>query len=126
MRMRVICFAVLSVAMVVFAGTARAQDENAKKIIGAWEVSKAAGDLQVGTLIEFTKEGKLIASLKASSGEAKVDGTYRIEKDKLMISMKLNNEIHEMTTTIKKLTDDALEIEDKDKKVDIFRKKKKP
>jgi uncharacterized protein (TIGR03066 family) len=115
----------LGVVLVVFAGTAQGQDDNAKKIVGAWEVTKSGGDLPAGTSIEFTKDGKLNAVIKADGMEVKLDGTYKVEKDKLTVKIKLGDQNIEETATIKKLTDDALEIEDKDKKVDVFKKKKK-
>jgi len=115
----------LGVVLVVFAGTAQGQDDNAKKIVGAWEVTKSGGDLPAGTTIEFTKDGKLNAVIKADGMEVKLDGTYKVEKDKLIVKIKLGDQNIEETATIKKLTDDALEIEDKDKKVDVFKKKKK-
>ena len=56
--------------------------------------------------------------------EALQAGTYKVEKDKLTVKIKLGEQNIEETATIKKLTDDALETEDKDKKVDVFKKKK--
>ena len=122
--MKALSVAVLGVAMAVFAGTARAQDDNAKKIIGTWELTKTGGDLPVGTIIEFTKDLKLNATIKMENGEEKIEGTYAIEKDKITVKVKIKDKIEEETATIKKLTDDALEIEDKEKHVDVFKKKK--
>ena len=110
--------------LIVCAGTAQGQDDNAKKIVGMWEITKAGGDLPAGTTIEFTKDGKLNAVIKADGMEVKLDGTYKVEKDKLTVKIKVADQNIEETATIKKLTDDALEIEDKDKKVDVFKKKK--
>jgi uncharacterized protein (TIGR03066 family) len=114
----------LGVVMVVVAGTAQAQDDNAKKIVGIWEVAKAGGDLPAGSTIEFTNDGKLNAVVKVEGMEVKLDGTYKVEKEKLTVKIKVADQNIEETATIKKLTDDALEIEDKDKKVDVFKKKK--
>ncbi len=121
--MRALSVALLGVVMVVFAGTARAEDDNAKKIVGMWELTKAGGDLPVGTIVEFTKDLKLTATIKDSTD--KVTGTYKIDKDKLTVKVTFMGQmLDEETATIKKLTDDTLEIEDKDKKIDIFKKKK--
>jgi uncharacterized protein (TIGR03066 family) len=122
--MRPLCVAFLGVVMVVCAGNARAQDDYAKKIVAVWEISKSGGDLPVGTTIEFTKDGKLSAVIKMDGGDLKLDGTYKIAKDQLTVNVKIGEQNVEETATIKKLTDDALEIEDKDKKVDVFKKKK--
>jgi uncharacterized protein (TIGR03066 family) len=122
--MRTLSIAVLGVAVVVCAGTARAQDDNAKKIVGSWEVTKAASEIPAGTTIEFTKDGKLRIAIKANGADTSLEGTYKIEKEKLTVKMKLGDQDVEEILTVKKLTDDALEIEDKAKKVDILKKKK--
>jgi uncharacterized protein (TIGR03066 family) len=122
--MRTLCAVALGLCVVVFAGTARAQDDNAKKIVGTWIVEKAGGDLPAGSSIEFTKDLKLKAVVKADGMEIKLDGSYKVEKEKLTVKVMIGTESVEETVTIKKLTDDTLEIEDKDKKVDVFKKKK--
>ena len=124
--MKAVSFSALAVVMVAFAGAGRAQDDNAKKIVGTWEVTKTSGDLAVGTLLEFTntKEKKINAIIKDPMGDVKLQGTYSIEKDKLTLKMSINNETIEETLTIKRLTEETLEVEDKDKKVDVFKKKK--
>lgn len=114
----------LGVAIVVFAGHAQAQDDNAKKIVGKWEVTKSGSDLPAGSVIEFTKDGKLNAVIKADGMEVKLDGTFKVEKEKLTVKIKIGDQNIEEVATIKKLTDDALELEDKDKKIDVFKKKK--
>lgn len=122
--MKAFCVALLGAAMVVCAGTAHGQDDNAKKIVGTWELTKAGGDLPVGTVIEFTKDLKLTATIKGDGKDEKIDGTYKIDKDKLTVKVSFMGQSIEETATIKKLSDEALEIEDKDKKVDVFKKKK--
>jgi hypothetical protein len=47
-----------------------------------------------------------------------------VEKEKLSVKLKVEEQTVEDTATIKKLTDDTLEIEDDQKKVDTFKKKK--
>ena len=116
---------VLGVAVVCFAQTARGQDDNAKKIVGVWELAKAGGELPAGSTVEFTKDEKLIAAFKVEGMEVKLEGTYKVDKEKLTVKLKLADQSIEETATIKKLTDDALELEDKDKKVDVFKRKKK-
>ncbi|MCE9563235.1 MAG: hypothetical protein K8U57_14420 [Planctomycetes bacterium] len=122
--MKVVCAAALSVVMVAFAGTAKAQDDNAKKLVGVWIVDKASGDLPAGSSVEFTKDGKLAAVIKADGKEIKFEGTYKVDKDKINVELKVESETIKETVTIKKLTDEVLELEDKDKKVDTFKKKK--
>ena len=123
--MKTLCAGVLGVCMAAFAGAAAVQDDNAKKIVGAWEVAKQTGDLPVGTVVEFLKDGKMTVTLKEGDKDLKLEGTYKIEKDKLNVTLKIGDEKHEEEVVIKKLTDDALEVEDKEKKVDTFVKQKK-
>jgi uncharacterized protein (TIGR03066 family) len=122
--MKAVLAGLLGVVMVGFATMAQAQDDNAKKIVGVWEVAKAGGDLPAGSTIEFTKDGMLKAVVKVEGMEVKLDGTYTVAKEKLTVKIKVADQNIEEVATIKKLTDDALEIEDKDKKVDVFKKKK--
>ena len=122
--MKSVLAGLLGVVMVAFATNAQAQDDNAKKIVGVWEVAKAGGDLPAGSTIEFTKDGMLKAVVKVEGMEVKLDGTYTVAKEKLTVKIKVADQNIEEVATIKKLTDDALEIEDKDKKVDVFKKKK--
>ena len=122
--MKSVLAGLLGVVMVAFATNAQAQDDNAKKIVGVWEVAKAGGDLPAGSTIEFTKDGMIKAVVKVEGMEVKLDGTYTVAKEKLTVKIKVADQNIEEVATIKKLTDDALEIEDKDKKVDVFKKKK--
>lgn len=114
---------VLSVVVFGLAGTAAPEDDNAKNIVGKWEMTKAGGDVPVGSTIEFTKDGKLSAVIKSDGKDLTLNGTYKIEKDKLIVKIMVENETIEETVTIKKLTKDELELEDKDKKVDVLKKK---
>jgi uncharacterized protein (TIGR03066 family) len=120
----------LGAAVLGLAGSAGAQDKKddakdyAKLIVGKWEVSKSGSDLPAGSTIEFTKDGKLAAVIKAEGQELKLEGTYKVEKEKLTVKLKVGDQEMEESATIKKLTDDTLEIEDKDKKVDVLKRKK--
>jgi uncharacterized protein (TIGR03066 family) len=123
--MKTLCAGVLGVCMAAFAGAAAAQDDNAKKIVGAWEVAKQTGDLPVGTVVEFLKDGKLSVVIKQGADDLKLAGTYKVEKDKLNVTLTVGDDKHEEAYVIKKLTDDALEVEDKDKKTETFTRQKK-
>ena len=116
----------LGVFVFGLAGFAGADDkaDYAKKIVGKWEIVKAGGDAPAGTLIEFGKDGKLSVQLKIDGKDEKIDGTYKIEKEKLVVKLKAGDQTLEETATIKKLTADEMELEDKDKKVDVLKKKK--
>ena len=123
--MRTLCTALLGVCVVVFAGIARADDDdNAKKLLGVWVIDKSGSMLPEGSTAEFLKEGKLKVVLKDKTGDMNFSGTYKLAKDKLTTVVKFMDKDIEDILTIKKLTDEVLEVEDKDGTVDTFKKKK--
>ena len=81
----------MAAMVVVLSTSARAEDKDdtAKLLIGKWEVTKAEeGTVPVGSLFEFTKDGKIKASFKKDSEEMKVEGTYKLVGDMLTVTMK--------------------------------------
>jgi uncharacterized protein (TIGR03066 family) len=116
--------AALVLGVLVLAGSATAQDDNDKKIVGKWEITKAGGGAPVGSVIEFTKDGKLGGSVKLNDKELKLEGTYKVTKDKLELKIKVDGMDHDETLTIKKLTDEVMELKDKDDKIDELKKVK--
>jgi uncharacterized protein (TIGR03066 family) len=114
----------LVLVVLVFAGPSAAQDDYPKKIVGKWEITKAGGGASAGTVIEFTKDNKLAAKVKIADMEIKLTGTYKLDKDKLELKLKTDGMEIEETLTIKKLTDEAMELEDKDGKIDQLKKVK--
>ncbi|MBN9118549.1 MAG: lipocalin family protein [Planctomycetes bacterium] len=120
--MRAISAFGLVVLMSVAVRPASAEDDNAKKIVGTWEITKS-DHLPAGSTAEFTKDGKLTVVVKADK-EKKVEGTYKVEKDKLTYKLIANGKEVEETDDIVKLTDDAMELRDTDKKLTTFKKKK--
>ncbi|HEX4611174.1 MAG TPA: lipocalin family protein [Urbifossiella sp.] len=113
----------VGVLAIAFGGATptRAQDEE-KKIVGTWEVSKS-DELPAGSTIEFTKDGKVHVVVKEKTEPLKLEGTYTLEKTKLTVKLKLGEQTIDEVVTIKKLTATDLHLEDKDKKVDEFKKK---
>jgi uncharacterized protein (TIGR03066 family) len=112
----------LGVLVFGLAAGADDKDDNAKKIVGTWEVTKSGSDLPAGSTVEFTKDGKLNVVIK-DNDTVKLDGTYKVEKDKLTVKLKAGDQTIEETVTIQKLTDKELELKDKDNKVDVMKKK---
>lgn len=92
----------------VLATTVVAEDkkDNAKLIVGVWEVTKADADtVPKGTLVEFTKAGKLKIKLKIDEKEMVLDGTYKVDGDKFIMTISVEGNEMKQTITIKKLTD---------------------
>jgi uncharacterized protein (TIGR03066 family) len=99
-------------------------DDYPKLIIAKWEITKAGGQAKAGTTLDFGRDKSLALELKLDDKTEKAKGTYSIEKDKLSIKFKLNETDVEEVLTIKKLTDDAMELEDTAGGVDVLKKKK--
>jgi uncharacterized protein (TIGR03066 family) len=99
-------------------------DDFPKLIVAKWEITKAGGSAPAGTTLEFAKDKTVIMGLKMGDMDIKVDGTYTLEKDKLTLKLKFGGVDNEEVLTVKKLTDDAMELEDKDGGVDVLKKKK--
>ncbi len=101
---------------------ATAADEkiDGKKLVGKWEPKEAKkGEAMV---MEFTKDGKITVVGDMGGKEVKIEGTYKLDGDKLSFVLKfMDIEIKE-TVTITKLTDTEMEGKDKDGKAEGFKK----
>ena len=118
-------------AIVVALGTTTAEDKkddkkiDAAKLVGKWEVTKAAeGGAPKGTIVELTKDGKLIVMAEISGEKKEYKGTYKVDGDKLKTEIEIEGTTQKDEDTIKTLTDDKLVIVDKDGKENELTKKK--
>ena len=99
-----ICAALVTTATAQAPNEAKAAD-NKNKIVGVWIFVKDAG-LPAGTPMEFTKDGKLILKLDINGKEIKLEGAYKLDGDKVTVSMKSPDGKEDSEThTIKTLTD---------------------
>jgi uncharacterized protein (TIGR03066 family) len=114
----------LGLALVGFAFAAPAPSDAPASIVGKWEITKSSGDAPEGTLVEFTDKGEVKVVVKIENQELKIEGKYSLASEKLTLELKANDKDVKEELTIKKLTADDLELEDKDKKVDVLKKKK--
>lgn len=122
----------LGLAVVGLAGPGRADDKKddtkdyAKKLLGKWEITKAGNPngAQAGSVLTFEEKGKFKASIKVGDQTFPITGTYTLEKDKLTSKFDAGGMEVEEVLTITKLTDDALELKDKDGGVDMCKKLK--
>jgi uncharacterized protein (TIGR03066 family) len=100
-----------AVTVVCLIGTAARADEKdyPKLIVGKWELTKVEeGGLPKGTVIEFTKDGKVKVTAKKDDKDFDLEGTYKVDGDKLMVTIKTGDDEHKQTITILKLTDGEL------------------
>jgi len=116
-----------SLAVVGLIGTGARADEKdyAKQIVGKWEVTKAdENTIPKGAIVEFTKDGKFKALEKDGDKEVMFEGTYKVEGDKFVVTIKIGDDSHSNTVTITKMTDDEMHTKDKDGKVVEVKRKK--
>lgn len=114
--------------VVVVVGTSNAADKvDPAKLVGTWELAKSDEEnAPKGATIEFTKDNKIIIAFDANGKEIKLEGTYKVDGDKLTVKLSLpGGKDNEDTDTIKTLTDDKLVLVDKSNKTNEFARKKK-
>jgi uncharacterized protein (TIGR03066 family) len=116
---------VVGVVSLAIGLTAVAGEIEGKKLIGAWEVTKVEGEDKVPHWrIEFQKEGKLRMTSKREDKEHRVEGTYALKKNQLMLTAKKDGKtVDTKTVMILELTDDVLIFVDNEKKLEFKRAK---
>lgn len=113
----------------VFAGGVRAEDKKLEvaKLMGKWELTKSeSGNAPKGAIVEFMKDNKLTISIDLGGKKLEMAGTYKLDGDKLTVTIKPPDGGKEETDTdtVKTLSDEKLVLVDKDKKETEFTKKK--
>jgi uncharacterized protein (TIGR03066 family) len=120
--------AMLGFALVIglTATAAHAADEkiDGKKLLGKWELADGPPGGKV--FFEMTKDGKIITTIEVGGKTEKMEGTYKLDGNKLTLVQKLpGGKEDKETMTITKLTDDELETKDEKGKTDKLKKVKK-
>ena len=100
--------------------------DNAKLIVGVWEVVKSEeGKPPNGTLIEFTNDGKMKMSSKIDGKEVTLQGTYTVEGDQLTLAHDTGSgKEKKETAKIKKLTATEFMVQAENSKVTELKRKK--
>ena len=106
MRVLLSCVLALVVCCTLSADEKKDEKIDVKKLVGKWEWKEKVPD--VSALIEFTKDGKLIFSIGPKGKEIKVEGTYKVDGNKLTYTMPVDKKDQSTTLTITKLTDTEL------------------
>lgn len=79
---------------------------DAKKLVGRWE---AKGDPEKRTIVfEFAEDGGLVVRITRRGEESKAAGKYRIEKEKLTLTLKIAGVEDERVVTVTRFTDEQL------------------
>jgi uncharacterized protein (TIGR03066 family) len=94
---------------------------NKEKIIGTWKPVSSKEEVT----LEFTKDGKLIIRSKKGGTDMEAEAKYKVDGDKLSITVKIGDDERTRTATIKKLDDDELVTENPKKVKTTFKRVKK-
>ena len=117
-----------AVAVLALAGAAAGQDKekekekiDAKKLIGKWERADTKG---AKVVLEFADKGKLTITIDTPSETVKIDGSYKLDGDKLGLAMTFMGEATKETVTVTKLTDEEMVCKDQSDKEEKFKRVK--
>jgi uncharacterized protein (TIGR03066 family) len=116
----------MTTVMVLLSANARAAEDvdYAKMVVGKWEVTKTEdGSVPPGCTIEFASDGKVKANIKKDGEEKMLDGTYTVEKNTLVVTMKEGGEDKKQTITITKISEKEMSTKGEDGKVVELKKK---
>ena len=124
--MRVLRFACVAVVVLALSVSGSKAADNAKEIVGKWELVKADGlPKGVTGIVEFTKDGKMKVNLEAMGQKLNIEGTYKVNGDKLDSKVETpDGQVKTDTDTIKKLDATSLHLVDKEGKATEFKRKK--
>ncbi|HXG08769.1 MAG TPA: DUF5640 domain-containing protein [Gemmataceae bacterium] len=89
-----------------------------EKLIGTWQIKE-------GIVVEFTKDGKMKLTAKVEDRTVSFDGTYVLNGNKLTTTVKQGGKEQKEVSTIKKVTDEVLVVEDMSGKTQELRRKTK-
>src|SRR5436305_763934 len=117
-------FAVAFAVCLVASGVRAEDSDLAKMLVGKWEITKSAeGAPPAGTIVEFTKDGVVKVKGKKDDKEFTMEGKYKCEAHKFIITFKEGDQEKTHTITVVKITDKAMSTKDEDGKVVECKKK---
>ena len=120
---------IASVAVLFLVGFAGAADEkkdekvDVKKLLGKWEPAKPEKDAPV-MILEIQDKGKFTLHVTFMGKTEKVDGTYKVDGNKLEVEMTFNGKTEKDSLTVVKLTDTEMVTKGKNGKEEALKKVK--
>ena len=122
MRMLIGAALVFSFATIVSAaGQGKDKDKDKvdlKKLMGKWEPKDGK------IVIEFADKGKLVMTVDFGGKSEKIDGTYKLDGNKLDVIINFMGKEQKETLTVKSLTDAELVTTDSKGKDETLKRKK--
>ena len=120
--MRALRTVLLTCGLLLAAGSAFAQNQDAQKLlVGKWETTQKVGDKDIKVVVEFDKIGKATVTIR----DVSLSGKYKFLSDgKLEVELTLKDGTSRKTTHEVKVTADSLELKDMNGRVDKFKRAK--
>jgi uncharacterized protein (TIGR03066 family) len=115
---------VASVAFLALATFSVAADEkiDAKKLVGKWEPAKQEKGFDL--VLEIMEKGKMTLSVSVGGKTEKVEGTYKLDGNKLEVELSFGGKTEKETLTITKLSDTEMVTKDSKGKEDTLKRVK--
>ena len=121
--MRALFGVVAILALCVCADTAAGQTKiDAKKLVGKWQ--PIDGPKSVDVTIEFDNKGKMIFQLETGGKTEKLEGSYKLDGDKLEMAVTIAGKEQKETFTLTRLTDEEMAGKTKDGKEEKYKRVK--
>lgn len=117
---RIVVLSVLTAGLTTFAAIAQ-EKLDPKKLIGKWE---PVDSKLTNLTLEFQDKGKWILTIEIMGRTEKAEGSYKLEGNKLEVTMLLDGKEQKELLTVKKLTDSEFVTTDSKGKEEGFRRKK--
>ncbi len=110
--MRIAFCGVLAALVLGLGPTAGADGKiDVKKLIGKWTAENE--EIGAKVILELGKDGKMkLTVLEKNVKDIQVGGVYKLEGDKLVVTLKAGDKEHKETLTVLKVDDDELVIKD--------------
>jgi uncharacterized protein (TIGR03066 family) len=94
----------LLVGLMLMSSAAPQDKIDGKLIVGKWEPEKKPDGVDK-ILVEFTKDNKMFLDLETNGEKQKIEGTYKVDGDKLEVKFEVQGQPMEQKRTITKLTE---------------------
>jgi len=121
-QISILVFTLAAVGSIAVLAQADEKSVDKDKLIGKWKIVMIDGKVPpVDSVLEFTKDGKLVFTFGKDSDGSKVESTYSIDGNKITVTVKKGDNEDKNTETIS-LNGDKLTITKRDgKKVELER-----
>jgi uncharacterized protein (TIGR03066 family) len=122
--MKIMQIALTALIAGLFVTPASAAD-NKKLLVGKWEVVKAdEGTLPVGTIVDYSAEGKSTITAKKGGKESTVEGSYTIDGDSFTYKLNFGGKDFSNKITIKKISETEMDTANPEGKAVAFKRVK--